>query len=61
MPFADLPTDDQLDQVSDTLQVLLGDNPSQRDYIVLCRVARSIVEAEEAVMTWPKPITLCLD
>ncbi len=56
MTFADLQTDCQLDQVSEALHALLGDTPSQHDYIALCRAVRVIVDAlEEAHIDWPLP------
>ena len=56
MFFADLPTDDQLDRVSEALQALLGDTPSQKDYIALCKAAREIVDAlEDSHVDWPLP------
>jgi hypothetical protein len=54
MPFSDRSSDDQLDQVSEALQLLLGEDPSQQDYIALCRATRTIVEAlEDAIIARP--------
>jgi hypothetical protein len=40
--FAELSDDDQLDQVSEALQSLLGNHPSQQDYLALCQAARGV-------------------
>lgn len=62
MAFANLSRDDQLDQVSNTLQALLGEKPSHLDYIMLCRATRAIVEAlevaimEHSLAHWEAPL-----
>ncbi|GEM_PF-5112042 len=56
MAFADLPIEEQRDQVTDALQALLGDNSSKMDYVLLCRAARDIVEVlEEPILARPLP------